>query len=67
LLLPHGTSSELLLAGFEEVIRPAITEVLVKAFLAAQLGKTILTAQAFENDPDILFGSLPFGPSPRLT
>ena len=43
-----------LLAGFEELLGPAIVEVLGDAFLAAQLGDAVLAAQPFEHDAVIL-------------
>src|SRR5258705_2610292 len=44
------------LAGLEEVLRPAVVEVLGDAFLAAQLGDAVLAAHAFEHDADLLLG-----------
>ena len=62
--LARRVASEPLLAGLEELLRPAIVEVLGDAFLAAQLGDAVLAAQAFEHDADLLLGrELPPGGS----
>jgi hypothetical protein len=45
-----------LLARLEELLRPAIVDVLVQALAAAQFRNRVLTAQALKNDPDLLFG-----------
>src|SRR5258705_2129642 len=49
-------TGEPFLAGLEEVLRPTVVEVLGDAFLAAQLGDTVLAAHAFEHDADLLLG-----------
>ena len=43
---------------FQKLLRPAAIQVLVEAFLAAQLGNTGFTAQAFQDDTDLLFGGI---------
>ena len=48
---PARVAGEPLLAGFEEVFRPAIVKVLVDAFLAAQFGNAVVAAQAVKLDP----------------
>src|SRR5215813_12816826 len=53
---PGGIAGEPLLTGFEELLRPAIIEVLGDAFLAAKLGDAVLAPQAFEDDADLLLG-----------
>ena len=40
-----GIPCQPLLAGLQEIFRPAVVEILVDPFLAAQLGDTLLTAQ----------------------
>jgi hypothetical protein len=45
-----------LLAGLQELLRPAVVQVLVDAFLAAQLRDTRLTAQALQHNTYLLFG-----------
>src|SRR6202035_5762261 len=42
-----------LLARLQEVLRPAIVEVLVDPFLAAQLSDAVLAAQTRNHDPDL--------------
>jgi hypothetical protein len=66
--LSNGIPRQLLLAGFEKVLAPAVVEVRRDALSAAQLGDALLTAQALEYDPDLLFrGKLPAGPAADLT
>src|SRR5271169_5285020 len=51
-----GTSritGQALLASLQEVLRPAIVQVLRDTLAAAQLGDAVLAAQAFQNDPDL--------------
>jgi len=43
-----------LLACLKEVLRPAVVEVLVDAFLAAQLSDAVFAAQTRNHDPDFL-------------
>ena len=44
------------LAGFQELLRPAVVEALGNAFTAAQLRNRVLAAQAVQHDADLLFG-----------
>ncbi len=53
----HGVARELLLARFEKVLAPAIVEVGGNALAAAQLRDALLTAQPFEDDPDLSSGA----------
>src|SRR5215468_1093767 len=56
-----------LLACLQEVLGPAIVEVLVDAFLAAQLGDAVLAAQAGDHDPDLVFSrKVPPGRPPNI-
>ena len=60
--LARGIASEPLLAGLQELLGPAIIEVLGDAFLAAQLGDAVLAAQPVQDDADLLLsGELPPG------
>ncbi len=43
------------LARFHELLRPDIVQALGNAFLAAQLGDTVIAAQAFQHNPDLVF------------
>jgi hypothetical protein len=57
-----------LLARLEEILAPAVIEVGGDAFSATEFGHALLTAQAFENDADLLFGrELPAGPAADLS
>src|SRR3546814_19206635 len=49
-------SGESPLAGLHELLRPGVILALVDPFLAAQLGNAVLAAQAFQHDPDLVFG-----------
>jgi hypothetical protein len=42
------------LASFHELLGPGVIQALRNAFLAAQLGYTVLSAQAFQHDPGLL-------------
>ena len=44
------------LPGFEELFGPRVIQTLCNAFTAAELGDTLLTLQAIQYDPDLLFG-----------
>jgi len=44
------------LAGFQELLRPAVVQALGDALPAAQLGDRDLATQAIEDDADLLFG-----------
>ena len=50
-----GIAGKPLLARLEEVLRPAIIDVLVQPLAATQFRNRVLAAQAFKNDPDLLF------------
>jgi hypothetical protein len=60
--VPHfaagrGTGSiacQTTLSSLHELLRPSVIQALRDAFLAAQLGDTIITAQAFQHDPDLV-------------
>ena len=43
------------LAGFEELLGPAVVEALGNAFVTAELGDRSLAAQAIQDDADLLF------------
>src|SRR5690606_35442873 len=49
-------SGEAPLAGLHELLRPGVIQALGDPFLAAQLGNAVLAAQAFQHDPDLVFG-----------
>ena len=44
-----------LLARFQKLLGPSVVEVLSDAFLAAQLGNGLFTAQTFQHNADLLF------------
>ena len=48
----------LFLSSLQEVLRPAIVQVLRDPLAATQLGNAVLAAQAFQNDPDLLLGRI---------
>src|SRR5690349_4411713 len=65
--LTGGITGKALLAGFEELLGPAVIEVLGDAFLPAQLGDAVLAPEAFKNDTDLLLGrELPSGGSSNI-
>src|SRR5690606_39476774 len=51
-----GVSSETALAGLHELLRPSVIQALRDAFLAAQFGNAVLTAQPIEHDADLILG-----------
>jgi hypothetical protein len=51
-------ASQALLASLQEVLRPAIVQVLRDPFTATQFGDAVLAAQAFENNPYLLLGRI---------
>jgi hypothetical protein len=53
-----GIAGEPPLAGFQELLRPAVVEALGNAFATAQLRDRVLAAQAVEDDADLLFGGV---------
>src|SRR3981081_3779252 len=52
---PCRVASQPLLAGFQEVLRPTIIQVLDDPFATAQLGDALLAAEAHQDDADLLF------------
>ena len=54
--LALGITQQAALAGLEELLRPVVVKVWADAFATAQLGDGLLTAEAFQNDADLLFG-----------
>src|SRR5271155_4075544 len=56
-----------LLARLQEVLGPAIVEVLIDPFLAAQLSHAVLAAQAGDHDPDLVLSrEVPAGRPPYV-
>src|SRR3954467_4965573 len=55
---PGCIASQALLSSLQEVLRPAIVQVLRDPLAATQLGNSVLAAQAFQNDPDLLLGRI---------
>src|SRR3954465_14217993 len=55
---PGCIASQALLSSLQEVLRPAIVQVLRDPLAATQLGNAVLAAQAFQNDPDLLLGRI---------
>src|SRR6266540_2909382 len=51
-------AGEPFLARLQELFRPAVVEVLVDPFLAAQLSNAVLAAQAFQHNADLLFSRM---------
>ena len=49
-------ASQSLLPGLEEVFRPAVIEVLDDSLAAAELRDTVLAAEPFQYDADLVFG-----------
>ena len=63
----RGIAGQPLLARLQEVLGPAIVEVLVDPFLAAQLGHAVLAAQARDHDPDLVLSrEVPAGCPPYI-
>ncbi len=52
---PHRVAGQPFLAGFKEVLRPTVIEVLDDPFAAAELGDALLAAQALQHDADLIF------------
>jgi hypothetical protein len=50
-----GIAGQSLLPRFEKLLRPAIIEVLDDPLATAKLGDTVLPAQAFHHNPDLVF------------
>src|SRR3954462_1927955 len=55
---PGCIASQALLSSLQEVLRPAIVQVLRDPLAATQLGNAVLAAQTFQNDPDLLLEPL---------
>src|SRR3712207_6097910 len=51
--LPSGVSRQALLAGLQELLGPAVVQVLADALTPAQLGDAVLAAQALQHDADL--------------
>src|SRR5208337_5031211 len=63
----RGIAGQPLLARLQEVLGPAIVEVLIDPFLAAQLGRAVLAAQAGDHDPDLVLSrEVPAGRPPYV-
>ena len=54
---PGRIARQPLLARLEEVLRPAVIQVLDDPLAPAQLGDALLAAQALQNDADLVFGT----------
>src|SRR6266436_436607 len=69
---PRRVARQPLLARLQEVLRPTVVQILVNAFLAAQLGDAVLTAQPRNHDADLFLrrilspGCPPNVPNPLL-
>ena len=48
-------ASQAALAGLRELLGQGVIEALRDALLAAQLGDAVLTTQAIQHDPDLVF------------
>ena len=65
---PSRIPGQLLLAGFQEVLAPAVVEVCCDALSAAEFRDALLTPQPLENDPDLLLRcEFPAGTAADLT
>merc|ERR1712224_1051114 len=61
--LAHSVAFKAFLASFQKLTAPAVVQVLMDAFLAAELSDTLLTSNAGQNNAD-LFLAIEF--TPRL-
>src|SRR5918997_3268785 len=52
--LPSRVSRQALLAGLQELLGPAVVQVLADALTPAQLGDAVLAAQTLQHDADLL-------------
>src|SRR3954469_15606975 len=50
----NRVTRESLLPGLQKLLRPAVIQVLVDAFLAAQLGNAVLATKAGDHNPDLV-------------
>ena len=60
--VPHGEIRALdqpFLAGFQELLAPAVIQIGVQAFAATQGSNALLDAQALKDNPDLLFDREP--------
>ena len=57
--LAGGVPDQPCLAGFQELLAPAVIQIGVQAFAATQGGNALLDAQALEDNPDLLFDREP--------
>src|SRR3954467_10431656 len=55
---PSRIASQALLSSLQEVLRPAIVQVLRDPLAATQLGNAVLATETFEHDPDLLLGRI---------
>src|SRR4029077_17764415 len=55
---PRCITSQPLLAGFEEFLRPVVVKALGDPFTSAQRGDRLLAAQTFQQDADLLLRSI---------
>jgi len=51
-----GVTSQPLVAGSQELLRPAVVKTLCNAIAAAERGNALLPAQAFKHDADLVLG-----------
>src|SRR5262249_27853967 len=56
--LTRRVAGEPFLARLPKTLRPTVVQVLIDPFLAAQLSNTVLAAQAFQHDADLLFSGM---------
>ena len=55
---PGRIARKTLLAGFEELLRPAVIQALGDPLPPAQLGDALFTSQAFQNNADLLLSGI---------
>jgi hypothetical protein len=51
-----GITGQAALPGFHELLRPDVVQAVGDTFLAAELSNTVIAAQAFQHDPDLVLG-----------
>ena len=61
--LPLRITLKPLLPGFEELLAPFVVDIWANPFPAANLRNALFSLQPFQNNPDLLFGTVPL---PRL-
>jgi len=65
---PRGVARQALLTRLEELLGPAIVEVLVDPLLAAQLGHAVFATQTRDHDPNLVLGrEVPPGRMPDVS